>query len=716
MTTDIVTGRLMEVFVFHPPSILQRAPHVISRLVLVTALLGPLGTHPARAQSPRRAPILEDYYRLETVGAPALSPDGRRVAYVRTTIVEEENRSASELWLVSVDDPSDAHRLTTPAFGASSPRWSPDGTLLAFNSNRPTGSNWFLRMDRPAGEAFQIDGVGGTPVFSPDNEWIAFTKATDSPPREAVDDRSEFETTTDERFDGRIYDWMNYRFDRRGYLPDPRDPEASPPREVYVVPRAGGEPRQLTTLGVNVSGIAWRPDGRALAFTADEFERDEHTYERADLWTIGLDGTLARLTNDGYHYRNPSWSPEGESVVVVGSAGLDMVIGARQAHGAPIDLYVIRAAGEPPRNITRDFDLMPGAPAWSPDGRHVYFSSGIGGNSHLFRIPSSGRAVEQITTGDRRTRGITFSSGFERIAYRATDPMRPGDIYTALIDGGSERQLTRSNEALLAEWRLSATERITYRSADGTEVEGWVVRPHDADPNEHHPLVLSIHGGPHGAYGNDFSLSRQLLAANGYFVLFTNPRGSTGYGEDFKWAIWGGWGVLDYQDLMAGVDHVIDRYPIDVERMGVTGYSYGGFMTNWVIGHTNRFAAAAAGASISNWVSDYGTADIPRTKESEFFGPPWEKESRDLMIELSPITYAGNVATPTLFVHGEYDHRVPIEEAEQMYTALKKNKVPAMFIRYPESYHGGWSHWRTVHRWQSELRWWERWLGEEPKT
>jgi dipeptidyl aminopeptidase/acylaminoacyl peptidase len=174
--------------------------------------------------------------------------------------------------------------------------------------------------------------------------------------------------------------------------------------------------------------------------------------------------------------------------------------------------------------------------------------------------------------------------------------------------------------------------------------------------------------------------------------------------------------VLDYQDLMAGVDHVIDRYPVAPERMGVTGYSYGGFMTNWIIGQTNRFTAAAAGASISNWMSDYGTADIPRTKESEFFGPPWEKASRDLMIELSPITYAGNVTTPTLFVHGEYDHRVPIEEAEQMYTALRKNKVPATFIRYPESYHGGWSHWRTVHRLQSELRWWERWLGDKPKT
>ena len=194
-------------------------------------------------------------------------------------------------------------------------------------------------------------------------------------------------------------------------------------------------------------------------------------------------------------------------------------------------------------------------------------------------------------------------------------------------------------------------------------------------------------------------------------VLFTNPRASTGYGEDFRWGTWGGWGFNDYDDVMAGVDHAIANYDIDTARMGATGYSYGGYLTNWVITQTDRFAAAIAGASISNWVSDYGVADIPRTKESEFFGPPWEERGLENLLRSSPLIHAKGVTTPTLFVHGEADHRVPIEEAEQMYVALRKQKVPAKFVRYPDSYHGGWTPWRMVHRIWVQLEWWEEWLG-----
>jgi len=201
-------------------------------------------------------------------------------------------------------------------------------------------------------------------------------------------------------------------------------------------------------------------------------------------------------------------------------------------------------------------------------------------------------------------------------------------------------------------------------------------------------------------------------------VLYTNPRGSSGYGEGFLYATWGGgWGNLDFEDVMGGVDHVLGHYAVDESRMGVTGYSYGGFLTDWTIGHTQRFAAAIAGAGISNWVSDYGTADIPRTKESEFYGPPWKPESGELLWRQSPIRYAGNVTTPTLFIHGESDFRVPIEQAEQMYTALKKQRVPAKFIRYPDSYHGGWTPWDMVHRYYHELEWWKEYLvGEKDVT
>jgi dipeptidyl aminopeptidase/acylaminoacyl peptidase len=692
-------------------TLLTRTPY--RSLLVVLTLLAPSAGLAQSGQS-ARPPALADYYALESVGSPAIAPDGSRIVYVHSRIIEDENRSHSEIWMVAADGRSAPARLTTPAFNASNPRWSPDGTLLAFSSPRPEGSLWFLHMDQPAGEAFQIEGAEGSPVFSPDNRWIAFTKPTPPPPGDPKTYRSEFERTIDERFEGRMYDWMNYRFDRRGYLPDPRDPQATPPREVYVVPREGGAARQLTHLGVDAQGIAWSPDSRSLAFTGDAHQRDEYSYERADLWVVDLEGNTRRLTDDGYDYGSPAWSPDGRRIAVRGSAGLDMVIASGQSHGSPIDLYVIPAAGGSPRNITADWDFMAGSPEWS-DGDRIYFSTGIGGNTHLFRASPDRGSVEQLTRGDRQLRGISFTADFERIAYQATDPTHPGQIFTAAVNGADERQLTHGNAELLANLRLSEAERIRFPSADGTEIEGWIMRPIGFDPDAgSYPMVLTIHGGPHGAYGNSFSLHNQLLAAQGYFVLFTNPRGSTGYGENFKWAIWGGWGVLDYQDIMAGVDYALQHYPIDAERMGVTGGSYGGFMTNWIIGHTQRFAAAVARASISNWMSDYGTADIPRTKESEFFGTPWEKDSRDLMIELSPLTHAGNATTPTLFLHGELDHRVPISEAEQMYVALKKRRVPAMFIRYPDSYHGGWTHWRNVHSWHYEFEWWRRYLRVDP--
>jgi dipeptidyl aminopeptidase/acylaminoacyl peptidase len=220
-----------------------------------------------------------------------------------------------------------------------------------------------------------------------------------------------------------------------------------------------------------------------------------------------------------------------------------------------------------------------------------------------------------------------------------------------------------------------------------------------------------IHGGPHGAYGNEFNFEQQLFAANGYLVVYTNPRGSTNYGEKFLWATWGAWGNLDFDDVMGGVDYARAHYSVDDQRLGVSGYSYGGFLTNWAITHTTRFAAAITGAGIANWISDYGTSDIPRTKESEFFGPPWDPRADELLEKQSPLTYITNAKTPTLFVHGESDLRVPIEEGEQMYVALRKNHVPARFVRFPESYHGGWAPWNMVYRYYEELQWWSRFLN-----
>jgi len=693
---------------------------------LSALLLSLLGTSAGGAQEQR--PLeLEDYFRLEYAGSPAISPDGRWVVFVRTRIIREENRSHSELWIVPSDGSEAPRRLTAPSFDASSPRWSPDGSLLAFSSRRSLPGNrngrwWFLRMDGHPGEAFQLQGVDQAPVFGPRGNWMALTRATPRPPEGTADPseearyRTPFEDQILERFDGRDFDWMRYRFDRRGYLPDPRDPHATPPWELYLVPMTGGEGTRITDLGVDVSDPTWRPDGAMLAFVADEHQRNESSYERADLWTVTVDGAVLRLTDDPMDYSSPAWSPDGRFIAARGSLGLDVVIREAWDHGAPSDLYLFPSEGGEARNLTEGWDLIPGSPRWAPDGDLIYFTAGISGTDHLFRVAVISGQVEQITRGERSIGGVGFSSNGAVMAYSVSDPGIPGDVFSARWDGSGERRLSHVNQELLSRIRLSAPENIHFPSPDGTELEGWIMPPATGGAGASgiggHPLILTIHGGPHSAYGARFMFEQQLLAAQGYSVLYLNPRASTGYGEDFRWGTWGGWGFKDYEDIMAGVDYVLDRYDVDPTRMGVTGYSYGGFLTNMVIARTNRFAAAITGAGISNWVSDYATSDIPRTKESEFYGPPWKPESLELLLRSSPVVQAGGVETPTLFLHGETDHRVPIEQAEQMYLALQKQGVPARFIRYPDSYHGGWAPWRLVHRYWASLGWWRGWLRE----
>ena len=665
----------------------------------------------AQPQPAGRPLAIEDYYRVKTVNAPELSPDGRWVAFTIGTRVEETNGSTSEAWVVSADGRSPARRVSPAGVNAAAVSWMPDGRLR-FTGN---GVAWLSDPRVPA-DSMVRDTVGRPTIGwqrSPDGKWNAAVRNTPlaklEPPA-----LSDFEKRHEDRFKGVQFDWLNFQRDGGVFpVPNSRAPAVNPPQEIFLMPIGGGAERQLTTLGLRPAAMQWSRDGKTILFTADSGYRNERSYGRTDIWTVSLDGRVTRLTPaSDYSYAGARYSPDGKYVLTTRDYPNDRVIAQRLDHGGPTDLVIIPAGGGREIVLTADWDYLPSSPQWSPDSRYVYFSGGIGGTSHLFRVPVAGGPVQQITSGERRIGGLSFDSTFRRIAFTVGRFEAPSEIHSASIDGSGERQLTHVHDDFLKEVALGRSDRLQFRSADGTQIEGWLLYPYgyraDAGP---YPLIVSNHGGPHSAVGYGFDFKSQYFAANGYFVLQVNFRSSTGYGEKFLWGTWGAWGTKDGQDVMAGIDHVISRMPIDPHRVATIGHSYGGFMSNWLITqYPDRFAAAVVGAGISNWISDYGTADIAVTKETEFYGAPWQPEAREIMLRQSPLIYADRAKAATLFIHGEVDQRVPYEEAEQMYFALKKNGVPAKVIRYDDQPHSISGSWNIVHRMLNERRWLDQYL------
>ncbi|MGD8360633.1 MAG: S9 family peptidase [Gemmatimonadota bacterium] len=693
------------------------------RIALVLSVLF-LSFSPLTAQdgtdSGRRAFQPQDWYKLTRLSTPAMSPDGRAVAFTVTTVDEARNALHSEIWMVPIDG-GEPVRLTSPGTESSRPRWSDDGTQLFFTSRREggQGSTWVLQMDGSRmGEAFQIDA--GPQGSKPDDG--SFTVWTEAGQNEGPGEGEGEEGETSERddpyarmppmarpplgsvtrpVDPRRFDGMQivdfpYKRNGSGFIPNRREPREWNASQIWRQASDDTVKIQLTDQVYSHRNAVVSPDGRWIAFSADpelrpdsviqaerdsiarlpyDAARDEAPRNDSDIFLIPASGgELRRLTTMDGSERGILWSPDSRQIAFVSSL----------ARTSSSRIWVVDAGGGEPRNVLGDWRYEPQGVDWMPNGL-LAMSASVGGRTALFQVHPGNGEITEVISGRRRISGFSYDEDFREVAFVATSVDKPTELFVADIDGRNERRLTGFNDALNQEIAWPGAERFTYESVGGLEIEAWLQFPYGYEPGKRYPLVLYIHGGPHSAYGEGWFDEFHNLTGAGMFVLYTNPRGSSGYGADFTYSTRGRWGMEDYEDLMKAVDIVIQRDDVDPERLGVTGGSYGGFMTAWVTTKTDRFAAAQTDRMISNWFSWYGTSEAQSLTEFEFYGKPWDNP--DLYWELSPIKYVANVTTPTLMVQSEEDHRTPMTDAEQWFMSLRKRGVPVEFMRYPRSTH-----------------------------
>jgi dipeptidyl aminopeptidase/acylaminoacyl peptidase len=632
----------------------------------------------------------EDLYRFRWVDHVRLSPDGERVAYQMGWADAEarENRGAVVVQRLAAG--SEPVTVAGSDWRCHGPEWSPGGSELAFLGRRGARDQLFV-ASAEGGPATQltelVDGVTAL-RWSPDGSQVAFLARELAEPEVVVEDprAPEFPNQIRRPPVTRAARRLDYKRDGAGYLDGRRS-------HLFVVPSptAGeggvatvGPVRQLTEGAWSVEGFDWAPDGRGLAVTGDadpeaDLRRESH------LHLVDLDGAR-RTMLASMRISEPAWSPAGDQIAFLAPNG--------DASGLHERVWVVGAAGGKPRCLTLDLDrscdgdllsdMRGGHSArllWSQTGDRLFFQAAGAGVVELWSVDLDGRVRAEVES--RRRAIYSFDVRAGQVAVCAADPTGPGEV--VVVEGDGERPLTDANPWLRDRF-VAVAERQEFVAQDGLRIEGWLLKPADHDPSRRYPLVLQIHGGPHAQYGWNFFHEFQILAGMGFLVLFVNPRGSDGYGESFKRAVVRDWGGADYGDLMGALDQLIAQTGfVDETRLGVAGGSYGGYMTNWMVGQSDRFAAAVSMRSISNLVSDYAQHDIVPWAVEELGPPPWE--ALDELWRRSPIRYADRVRTPLLLLHSEMDLRCPISQAEELFGALRLLRREVELVRFPGESH-----------------------------
>jgi len=664
----------------------------------------------------------DDLYAFRWAADPQISADGTRVVFTQVSVNAKHDGYDTALWLVPTA--GGPPRALTAGPRDSSPRWSPDGTRLAFlrsveKDGKPQPAQiWILPME--GGEARQLTTLAkgaSAPVWSPDGARIAFSSTT-----KPEDDKKKDETPSDVRVITRAV----YRANGGGYVDFDR------PAHIWTVAAQPGQTATQITSGAGGEGTpAWSPDGTRLYFTA---ERDPEPYYRpqdGDLYSVpSTGGAVSPALHVDSALRAVTLSPDGKSVAFVSAI-----------NGAPIrsysqpDLWTAALTGPQPRNLTTNYDFDIGGgpggdqgppragggsrPIWSADGRSLFVVAEEHGKANLKRIHTDTGKLEPLTEGNHAVYAYSATPDAARMVVAISSPTNIGDLFLLNTATKALTRLTNINETLFSQLKLTEPETIWYDSFDGKKIQAWVQRPPDFQPGVKYPLILNIHGGPHAAYGYVFDHEFQWMAAKGYVVLYPNPRGSTSYGQDFGNIIQYAYPGDDYKDLMAGVDELLRRGWIDPARLGVTGGSGGGVLTNWTIGHTDRFKAAVSQRSIADWRDFWYTADFALFQPTWFRDAPW-KEEADFKAR-SPITYIEKITTPTMFIEGEADLRTPpTAGGEQMFRALKYRRIPTVMVQFPGESHelsrsGKPSH--RVERLQHIVAWFDKFiLGQVIRT